>query len=279
MKSSDQWCVTKGEFDRKNCGLLPCHPSRVNHSCLAFTLIELLVVIAITAILAALILPALVRAKTSARHAACENNLRQLGFAVEMYWSDNNGVCFRYADNVTGNGQQWWFGWLANGVEGQRAFDLSTGVLFPYLHGSDVRLCPSLEYSSPKFKPKATSVVFSYGCNAYLFVAPNQSPFNINAVKHPAQTTVLADAAQINNFQPPASHSNPMLEEFYYLTVNTNFSSPGYYPNGHFRHSQKANVVFCDGHVDLEKPVAGSIDQKLPEQCVAQLRKEILFLP
>jgi prepilin-type N-terminal cleavage/methylation domain-containing protein/prepilin-type processing-associated H-X9-DG protein len=245
----------------------------------AFTLIELLVVIAIIAILAALLLPVLSKGKLSAQRARCASNLQQLGVATQMYWADNGGNGFRLWSGDINNGRIWWFGWLGNGAEGHRPFDLSLGALYPYLNGSDVRLCPTLDCTMPKFKPKATNIVFSYGCNTNLFVMTNQPFVNASRIVRPTETAIFADSGQVNDFLPPASHSNPLLEEFYYLSLETNYSSSQNYPNGHFRHSQRANVVFCDGHVGLEKMVPGSLDQHLPDQNVGQLRPEILKLP
>jgi prepilin-type processing-associated H-X9-DG protein len=197
--------------------------------------------------------------------------LYQFVLATHLYWDDNAGNCFRYGGWPTNGGQLYWFGWMGPGAEGDRAFDPSQGVLFPYLRGRALDVCPTFNYSLAQFKLKATGATYGYGYNRFLFSPEKGSPLNIGSLRAPAGSALLADAAQVNTFQAPASPSNPMLEEWYYVDDSTS------QPNGHFRHSRRANVAFSDGHVGLEGFVEGSLDPRLPSQFVGRLRSEILI--
>lgn len=234
----------------------------------AFTLLELLVVIAVIGVLAALFLPALARSKSAARRLCCVGNLRQLGLAGQMYWDDNAGAAFRYRGAATNGGDIYWFGWLARGAESTRAFDATQGALYPYLSGRGVEVCPALNYALRSFKLKATGAAYGYGYNLLLSAPANQPPVNLLHLARPADTTFLADAAQVNTFQPPAAPDNPMLEEFYYVCPNE--------PTAHFRHDGVANVAFCDGHVAAARPAPGSLDDRLPGANVGRLPTTLL---
>jgi prepilin-type processing-associated H-X9-DG protein len=132
-----------------------------------------------------------------------------------------------------------------------------------------VEICPALDYLSPSFKLKATGAAFGYGYN--LSLSPHgRAPVKLLEVIRPSDTVLLADAGQINDFQPPASPDRPMLEEFYYVSTSSSERT------AHFRHQPAANVVFCDGHVGGERPLPGSIDPRMPECFVGRLSPEVL---
>jgi prepilin-type N-terminal cleavage/methylation domain-containing protein/prepilin-type processing-associated H-X9-DG protein len=234
----------------------------------AFTLIELLVVVTVIGILAGLLLPALASAREKARKALCVNNLHQLGIAAHLYWDDHDGRSFRYRTQTTNGGDIYWFGWLERGAEGERKFDRTFGALAPYLGPKGIALCPSLNYTLAQFKLKATGAAHGYGYNIHLSPPLTQPAFNMLALKNPSGVALLADAAQVNVFQPPATPHNPMLEEFYYVSKSESTT--------HFRHGKRAQVLFSDSHVASLPPVPESLDPRLPRQRLGMIEPRFL---
>jgi prepilin-type N-terminal cleavage/methylation domain-containing protein len=153
----------------------PDHRFQWNRRRHGFTLIELLVVIAIIAILAALLLPALSRAKAKAQGIACLNNLKQFGLAWTMYALDhedrippNNG----YQPDAT---QTWVTGWLNNKVHSDgntNTTNLMNSYVWPYLKSLPVWRCPGDKSVDPRTgAPRVRSVAMNIwlNCGVALF--------------------------------------------------------------------------------------------------------------
>lgn len=245
-----------------------------------FTLIELLVVIAIIAILAAMLLPALSKAKRRAMTTQCSSALRQLAIAATTYTSDHNDLFPSYTssaskanpESLAWNNRAYIFGKRTSNLWGPP--DNNPRILEAYL-GQVVAECP---LDRKGYRPGAGSgldngVSFfdrygsSYLYNAFLYDA-----------SQPAHPT-LAVNARVNLY-------NANLSQIYRpsrLAMGGDFTIvfPEYYTIGsspvHFRHTQihserdgyNLNIGFADGHVKsavMRAPTARAPTQHLANE-------------
>ncbi len=217
----------------------------------ALTLIELLVVIAIIAILAALLLPALSRAKQRAQLVRCVANLHQLGIGLQVILTDE------HAYPVFTSGR--YFGWESQLQEQglnkllQRA---SNGALITDTNfwEKGVWLCPAAHYPSHKWPAP------EIGCYAY-------NAFGVHPYEDFTNALGLCghvDVSSIRRSPFLELKATPILEsevvnpsdlmaigESFDGRVDFGRNLDGMNKYGNLnRHQGKANVVFCDGHVE-----------------------------
>jgi prepilin-type N-terminal cleavage/methylation domain-containing protein/prepilin-type processing-associated H-X9-DG protein len=223
----------------------------------AFTLIELLVVIAIIAILAALLLPSLSKAKAKAYRVRCVSNLRQLAMTWELYSTDNNGMLVANGYGTAssmGENKLWVLGSTHQFIGEQRAAFTNVDYLISpkyaafadYLTSPQIYKCPSdksMEGSFPKTR--------TYGLNSYMnwelpadFGEFYGSPNHVNFRK-------TADLARAN-----PSQLLTFIDSAPDWICHSGFGismSALYYQFPSTEHDNGGVLAFADGHVEYKR--------------------------
>jgi len=238
----------------------PIHPSFQA----GFTLIELLVVIAIIAILAAMLLPALSRAKGKAQSASCLSNTHQIGIALVLYCDDNR-------DTMP---NQWWFVGPYKNSAGKNCggeWQATPAIhLDPLIKNPKVWVCPTkrrgLTYKTESglFDPSYTGFL-SYGFNYLGAFTYSDTVRKHSAIQRPVETIAMTE---VNGTDDPREIGGGIGNEKADAAWLDSYWAGGCFPentsplhNQNFRwqsqmlkHNQRVNLVFIDGHSALQKP-------------------------
>ena len=224
----------------------------------AFTLIELLVVVAIIALLTAILVPAMTKARESANKILCSSNLHGLAMANLIYADDYGGFFVPGAPDIDvgfGGTIRWHGVRVSPGVSpnpAENTFDPTKGPLSPYFLDGKMKRCPSFENfielgSRNAYESGAGG--FGYN-NTYVGTRTRwgggiTTGARTTEIKRSGSTIMFADSAMA---QVDANGEYLTEESFVYPPLSSwgGLSDPSM----HFRHEGLVNIAWCDGHVD-----------------------------
>jgi prepilin-type N-terminal cleavage/methylation domain-containing protein len=227
----------------------------VRHSLHGFTLIELLVVIAIIAILAALLLPALNKAKIKAQAIQCLSNDRQMGVAAQAYGADNHEFCPLNAEGSPGwTSPNWVLGWedfTANNTQNTNVDMARLGLLWPYIPNADIYRCPADIYDCteggqkyPRLRSRSMNAFITGG--AYGMGATYDGVYRYYVKLTDILSPGPADLWMFTEEHPDSINDGWLIVDPMY---NTSWGRdlPGSY------HNHANSFTFADGHSELHK--------------------------